>query len=67
MFGAVTVHRGEVELVKAALQTGLPVLFVPLHRSLLDPFIISWALLDSGLRPPLFVATHSLMQTPFLG
>jgi len=66
IFGIVAVHRGELDLVRTALQTGLPVVFVPLHRSHLDPFIISWTLLESGLRPPLFLASHSLMQTPIL-
>jgi hypothetical protein len=66
IFDAVVVHRGELELVKVALQTGLPVVFVPLYRSHLDPFLISWTLLNFGFRPPLFLASHSLLRVPIL-
>lgn len=66
MFQAVCVHFGELEMIRVATDTGLPIIFVPLHRSNFDSFLISWTLFSQGLCRPEFVASHSLMKTPVL-
>jgi len=66
-FQSVCVHYGELEMVRIAMETGLPIIFVPVYRSHLDSLVISWLLLNRGYRPPEFIAPHSLLETPILG
>ncbi|CAG9794730.1 unnamed protein product [Diatraea saccharalis] len=55
-----------VERLRRAKAAGLPLIFVPLHRSHLDYILVTFALYLTGLRPPL-VAAGENMSIPFFG
>ncbi|KAL4708558.1 hypothetical protein ACJJTC_014166 [Scirpophaga incertulas] len=55
-----------VERLRRAKAAGLPLIFVPLHRSHLDYILVTFALYLTGLRPPL-VAAGDNMSIPFFG
>jgi glycerol-3-phosphate O-acyltransferase 1/2 len=55
-----------VERLRRAKAAGLPLVFVPLHRSHLDYILVTFALYITGLRPPL-VAAGENMSIPFFG
>ncbi|CAH1641453.1 unnamed protein product [Spodoptera littoralis] len=55
-----------VERLRRANAAGLPVVFVPLHRSHFDYILMTFTLYLTGLRPPL-VAAGDNMRIPFFG
>lgn len=55
-----------VERLRRAKAAGLPVIFVPLHRSHFDYILVTFTLYLTGLRPPL-VAAGDNMRIPFFG
>ncbi|XP_028158255.1 glycerol-3-phosphate acyltransferase 1, mitochondrial [Ostrinia furnacalis] len=55
-----------VERLRRAKAAGLPLIFVPLHRSHLDYILVTFTLYLTGLRPPL-VAAGDNMRIPFFG
>ncbi|KAL0861038.1 hypothetical protein ABMA27_009557 [Loxostege sticticalis] len=55
-----------VERLRRAKAAGLPLVFVPLHRSHLDYVLVTFTLYLTGLRPPL-VAAGDNMKIPFFG
>ncbi|XP_063389546.1 glycerol-3-phosphate acyltransferase 1, mitochondrial [Cydia fagiglandana] len=55
-----------VERLRRAKSAGLPLIFVPLHRSHLDYILVTFTLYLTGLRPPL-VAAGDNMRIPFFG
>ncbi|XP_074029311.1 glycerol-3-phosphate acyltransferase mino isoform X2 [Leptinotarsa decemlineata] len=63
---SVVVHPGQVEMVKKAGQTGLPLVFLPLHRSHLDYILMSFVLLNNNIKAPLVAAGDNL-RIPFFG
>lgn len=63
---AVVVHPGQVKMLKEAGSSGLPVVFLPLHRSHLDYILISFILLNNNVRAPLVAAGDNL-RIPFFG
>ncbi|XP_052744913.1 glycerol-3-phosphate acyltransferase 1, mitochondrial [Bicyclus anynana] len=55
-----------VERLRRARAAGLPLVFVPLHRSHFDYILVTFTLYLTGLRPPL-VAAGDNMRIPFFG
>lgn len=55
-----------VERLRKANAAGLPLVFVPLHRSHFDYILMTFTLYLTGLRPPL-VAAGDNMRIPFFG
>ncbi|CAH0401679.1 unnamed protein product [Chilo suppressalis] len=55
-----------VDRLRRAKAAGLPLIFVPLHRSHLDYILVTFALYLTGLRPPL-VAAGENMSIPLFG
>lgn len=56
----------QIEMLKKANETGLPLIFLPLHRSHLDYIMISFTLLINNVRNPLIAAGDNL-KIPLLG
>nr|CAH7741119.1 unnamed protein product [Callosobruchus chinensis] len=63
---SVVVHPGQVEMLKKAGKSSLPLIFLPLHRSHLDYILISFILLNNNVRSPLVAAGDNL-RIPFFG
>ncbi|CAH1970223.1 unnamed protein product [Acanthoscelides obtectus] len=63
---SVVVHPGQVEMLKKAGNSNLPLIFLPLHRSHLDYILISFILLNNDIRSPLVAAGDNL-RIPFFG
>ncbi|CAL7938466.1 unnamed protein product [Xylocopa violacea] len=56
----------QIEMLKTANETGLPLILVPLHRSHLDYIMISFILLSNNIKSPLIAAGNNL-KIPFFG
>ncbi|XP_029045930.1 glycerol-3-phosphate acyltransferase 1, mitochondrial isoform X1 [Osmia bicornis bicornis] len=56
----------QIEMLKKANETGLPLILLPLHRSHLDYIMISFILLTNNIRDPLIAAGDNL-KIPFFG
>lgn len=56
----------QMELLKQADNTGLPLVLVPLHRSHLDYIMISFLMVTNNIRNPLIAAGDNL-KIPFFG
>ncbi|XP_019771781.2 glycerol-3-phosphate acyltransferase 1, mitochondrial isoform X1 [Dendroctonus ponderosae] len=63
---SVVVHPGQVDMLKQASKTNLPLIFLPLHRSHLDYILLSFILLNNDIRSPLVAAGDNL-RIPFFG
>ncbi|KAK7863758.1 hypothetical protein R5R35_011159 [Gryllus longicercus] len=57
---SVAAHPGQLRMLHAAGETGLPLIFLPLHRSHLDYILISFILLNNNIRSPLVAAGDNL-------
>lgn len=60
------VQPTQVEMLKKANESGLPLIFLPLHRSHLDYVMVSFILLSNDVRNPLIAAGDNL-KIPFFG
>lgn len=60
------VQPAQVDILKKANESGLPLIFLPLHRSHLDYVMISFILLSNDIRNPLIAAGDNL-KIPFFG
>ncbi|GAB1860008.1 Glycerol-3-phosphate acyltransferase, mitochondrial [Camponotus japonicus] len=56
----------QIELLKKANDTGLPLVLLPLHRSHLDYIMISFLMVTNNIRNPLIAAGDNL-KIPFFG
>ncbi|XP_076395166.1 glycerol-3-phosphate acyltransferase mino isoform X5 [Megachile rotundata] len=56
----------QIEMLKKANETGIPLILLPLHRSHLDYIMISFILLMNNIRNPLIAAGDNL-KIPFFG
>lgn len=67
MSGVVT-HPAHIEMLKKASETspGVPMIFLPLHRSHLDYILVSFILLNNDIRAPIVAAGDNL-RIPFFG
>ncbi|CAB3227730.1 unnamed protein product [Arctia plantaginis] len=64
--GGCATRAASVDRLRRANAAGLPLVFVPLHRSHFDYILVSFTLYLTGLRPPL-VAAGDNMRIPFFG
>jgi glycerol-3-phosphate O-acyltransferase 1/2 len=62
----VVAHPGQVQMLMKASNTGLPLIFLPMHRSHLDYILISFILLNNNIRSPLVAAGDNL-RIPVFG
>ncbi|XP_048486669.1 glycerol-3-phosphate acyltransferase 1, mitochondrial [Plutella xylostella] len=64
--GGCGTRAASIERLRRAKAAGLPLIFVPLHRSHFDYILVTFTLYLTGLRPPL-VAAGDNMRIPFFG
>ncbi|XP_038219411.1 glycerol-3-phosphate acyltransferase 1, mitochondrial [Zerene cesonia] len=64
--GGCGTRAASAERLRRANAAGLPLVFVPLHRSHFDYILVTFTLYLTGLRPPL-VAAGDNMRIPFFG
>lgn len=60
------VQPSQIEMLQKANDTGLPMIFIPLHRSHLDYIITTFILLSHNIKSPLVAAGDNL-RIPFFG
>lgn len=63
---SVVTHPGQLQMLKKASDTGLPLIFLPMHRSHLDYILVSFILLNNNIRSPLVAAGDNL-RIPVFG
>ncbi|XP_044753741.1 glycerol-3-phosphate acyltransferase 1, mitochondrial isoform X3 [Coccinella septempunctata] len=63
---SVLVHPGQISMIQEASKSGLPLIFLPLHRSHLDYLLLTYILFNHGIKPPLVAAGDNL-KLPFFG
>ncbi|KAJ8316861.1 hypothetical protein KUTeg_004765 [Tegillarca granosa] len=57
---SVQVHKGEIEMIKKAHERGLPLIYLPLHRSHLDYILITFILCMQDMKAPYVAAGDNL-------
>ncbi|KAF5278495.1 hypothetical protein FQA39_LY05984 [Lamprigera yunnana] len=62
---SVVVHSGQLKMLKDAEKNGLPLIFLPLHKSHLDYIMISFVTLNNNIRCPLIAAGDNLRMPLF--
>lgn len=60
------VQPSQIEMLQKANDTGLPLIFIPLHRSHLDYIMTTFILLCNNIKSPLVAAGDNL-RIPFFG
>ncbi|XP_071089554.1 glycerol-3-phosphate acyltransferase 1, mitochondrial-like isoform X1 [Haliotis cracherodii] len=60
----IQVHKGQLEMVHKVAQRGVPVIYVPLHRSHLDYILVTFILWNYSIRAP-YVAAGNNLDIPF--
>lgn len=60
MLGGLVVHKGQMKMVKTASQRGVPLLFMPLHRSHLDYIIVTFIMWNYDIKNPHIAAGDNL-------
>lgn len=63
---SVIILPSQIEMLKKANETGLPVILLPLHRSHMDYSIITFLHVMHGIKCPLIAAGDNL-KMPFFG
>ncbi|KAJ9597799.1 hypothetical protein L9F63_011341, partial [Diploptera punctata] len=63
---SVLAHPAQIAMLKKASDTGLPLIFLPMHRSHLDYILISFILFNNNIRAPLVAAGENL-RIPVFG
>lgn len=66
LFSSVVVHPSQIQMLRRAEKSNLPLIFLPLHRSHLDYIVITFILCNSSIRSPLVAAGENL-NIPFFG
>ncbi|XP_045189642.2 glycerol-3-phosphate acyltransferase 1, mitochondrial-like [Mercenaria mercenaria] len=66
MLNGLVVHNGQLKMVKTASQRGVPLLFLPLHKSHLDYIIITFIMWNFDIKNPNIAAGDNL-NIPFFG
>lgn len=63
---SVSISPNQIEMLKSASDSGIPLIFIPLHRSHLDYILVTFILLNSDIRSPLVAAGDNL-KIPLFG
>lgn len=66
MLTGVYVPKGQIDMLKEASESNIPMVYLPLHRSHLDYILVTYLLYLNGLRVPLVAAGDNL-RIPFFG
>ncbi|KAF4528604.1 hypothetical protein B566_EDAN009208 [Ephemera danica] len=57
----VLVNTEDVEMLREAERKGIPMIFLPLHRSHLDYILVTFILVNNGIKAPIVAAGDNLM------
>ncbi|KAL4231644.1 hypothetical protein ACF0H5_009223 [Mactra antiquata] len=60
LLGGIHVHKGQMKMVKTASKRGIPLLFLPLHKSHLDYILITFILWNYDIKNPNIAAGDNL-------
>uniref|UniRef100_A0A023FU20 Putative mitochondrial glycerol-3-phosphate acyltransferase gpat n=1 Tax=Amblyomma parvum TaxID=251391 RepID=A0A023FU20_AMBPA len=61
MLTGVYVPKGQIEMLKRAVEQNVPMVYLPLHRSHLDYILVTYLLYLNGMRVPLVAAGDNLL------
>lgn len=62
-FWNIQIHKGQLEMVKAATETNLPLLFLPVHRSHIDYLLLTFILFCHNIKAP-YIASGNNLNIP---
>ncbi|XP_031246559.1 glycerol-3-phosphate acyltransferase 1, mitochondrial [Mastomys coucha] len=62
-FWNIQIHKGQLEMVKAAAETNLPLLFLPVHRSHIDYLLLTFILFCHNIKAP-YIASGNNLNIP---
>lgn len=57
---SLVVQPAQIERVREAEQSGLPVIYLPLHKSHMDYILLGLVLMMNNIKPPLVAAGENL-------
>uniref|UniRef100_A0A171A1G0 Glycerol-3-phosphate acyltransferase 1, mitochondrial n=2 Tax=Triatominae TaxID=70999 RepID=A0A171A1G0_TRIIF len=66
LFKSISIPEAQVEMLKQASQRGLPMIFLPLHRSHIDYIAVTFTLCNNNIRAPIVAAGENL-RIPVFG
>uniref|UniRef100_A0ACB8F9L5 Uncharacterized protein n=1 Tax=Sphaerodactylus townsendi TaxID=933632 RepID=A0ACB8F9L5_9SAUR len=56
----VVIHKGQLEMVKAATELNLPLIFLPVHKSHIDYLLLTFILFCHNIKAPYIAAGNNL-------
>ncbi|XP_043841065.1 glycerol-3-phosphate acyltransferase 1, mitochondrial [Dromiciops gliroides] len=59
-FWSVQIHKGQLEMVKAATEMNLPLIFLPVHKSHIDYLLLTFVLFCHNIKAPYIAAGNNL-------
>ncbi|XP_019411551.1 PREDICTED: glycerol-3-phosphate acyltransferase 1, mitochondrial isoform X1 [Crocodylus porosus] len=59
-FWNVQIHKGQLEMVKAATEMNLPLIFLPVHKSHIDYLLLTFILFCHNIKAPYIAAGNNL-------
>ncbi|XP_069316730.1 glycerol-3-phosphate acyltransferase 1, mitochondrial [Eulemur rufifrons] len=62
-FWNIQIHKGQLEMVKAATETNLPLIFLPVHRSHIDYLLLTFVLFCHNIKAP-YIASGNNLNIP---
>ncbi|XP_021109108.1 glycerol-3-phosphate acyltransferase 1, mitochondrial isoform X2 [Heterocephalus glaber] len=62
-FWNIQIHKGQLEMVKAATETNLPLIFLPVHRSHIDYLVVTFILFCHNIKAP-YIASGNNLNIP---
>uniref|UniRef100_A0A8C9A3Q8 Glycerol-3-phosphate acyltransferase 1, mitochondrial n=1 Tax=Prolemur simus TaxID=1328070 RepID=A0A8C9A3Q8_PROSS len=62
-FWNIQIHKGQLEMVKAATETNLPLIFLPVHRSHIDYLLLTFILFCHNIKAP-YIASGNNLNIP---
>nr|XP_060499041.1 glycerol-3-phosphate acyltransferase 1, mitochondrial [Panthera onca] len=62
-FWNIQIHKGQLEMVKAATEMNLPLLFLPVHRSHIDYLLLTFILFCHNIKAP-YIASGNNLNIP---
>ncbi|XP_044294586.1 glycerol-3-phosphate acyltransferase 1, mitochondrial [Varanus komodoensis] len=62
-FWNIQIHKGQLEMVKAATELNLPLIFLPVHKSHIDYLLLTFILFCHNIKAP-YIAAGNNLQIP---
>uniref|UniRef100_A0A8D2IQW2 Glycerol-3-phosphate acyltransferase 1, mitochondrial n=1 Tax=Urocitellus parryii TaxID=9999 RepID=A0A8D2IQW2_UROPR len=62
-FWNIQIHKGQLEMVKAAAETNSPLIFLPVHRSHIDYLLLTFILFCHNIKAP-YIASGNNLNIP---